>query len=55
MMREGQRHRHARKMRTVGESALSDHKPKKLVADVKKRKWEEPLKQGECRGLNGKL
>ena len=29
MMREGQRHRHARKMRTVAESALSDHKPKR--------------------------
>ena len=39
MMREGQRHRHARKMRTVAESALSDHKPKRMVVDVKKRKW----------------
>ena len=39
MMREGQRHRHARKMRTVAESTLSDHKPKKLVVDVSKKKW----------------
>ena len=39
MMRDGQRHRHARKMRTVAETALSDHKPKRLFVDVSKRKW----------------
>ena len=39
IMREGQRHRHARKMRTVAESSLSDHKPKRLIVDIKKRQW----------------
>ena len=39
IMREGQRHRHARKLQTVAESTLSDHKPKLLVVDVRKRKW----------------
>ena len=39
IMREGQRHRHARKMRTVAEMTLSDHKPKRLVVDVRQKKW----------------
>ena len=38
-MRENQRHRHARRMRTVGEAAVSDHKPKLLVVDISKKKW----------------
>ena len=39
VMRESQRHRHARRIRTIGESALSDHKPKWLLVDIRKRKW----------------
>ena len=39
-MKEGERHKYVRKVRTVGENVISDHKPKKLVLDLsKKRKW----------------
>ena len=37
IMREGQRHRHAIKLQTVSESTISDHKPKLLLVDVRKR------------------
>ena len=39
VMREGQRHCHARRIRTMGEAAVSDHKPKWLLVDIKNRKW----------------
>ena len=39
IMRQGQRHRYAKKLSTVGEATISDHKPKKLVVDIRTRKW----------------
>ena len=40
VMRTKERHRHIKKMRTIRESVLSDHRPKKMVVDLsKKRKW----------------
>ena len=39
LMRKDQRHRHARKMSTIWESAISDHKPKRLVLDIKRKGW----------------
>ena len=44
VMREDQRHRHARRMKTIGEASLSDHKPKLLLVDVSKRKWRRVFK-----------
>ena len=38
LMRNRERQRHVRKICTVGEASLSDHKPKRL----KKRKWRAP-------------
>merc|ERR1711989_183832 len=39
-MREEERHRYVKKVKTVGENTISDHKPKKLVLDIsKKKKW----------------
>ena len=39
IMRKEERHRYARKLNTVGELTLSDHKPKKLQILVKKWHW----------------
>ena len=39
MMNKEQRHRHAKKISTIGEMTLSDHKPKKLIIEVKKWHW----------------
>ena len=45
MMQREQRHRHARKLNTVGEMTISDHKPKKLVIEVKKWHWDTEQKK----------
>ena len=40
VMRTEERHRHTKKMKTIWESVLSDHRPKKMVVDLsKKKKW----------------
>ena len=39
IMRTKERHRYARKLTTIGELTLSDHKPKKLTILVKKWHW----------------
>ena len=39
VMREEQRHRYAKRMRTKGEAAISDHKPKWMVVDLGRKKW----------------
>ena len=39
LMNKDQRHRHARKISTVGEMTISDHKPKKLLIEMKKWHW----------------
>jgi hypothetical protein len=39
IMRTEERHRYARKVNTIGEMTLSDHKPKKLVIHIKKWHW----------------
>ena len=35
IMRNNQRHKHARKMNTIGEASLSDHKPKVMLLETK--------------------
>ena len=44
IMRPEQRHCHTRRMRTVNETALSDHKPKMLVVDIRKKRWRRAYK-----------
>ena len=39
VMKKEERHRYIKKVKTVGESTISDHKPKKVVLDLRKRKW----------------
>ena len=39
VMREEQRHRHAKRIKTMSEAAVSDHKPKWMLVDIRKRKW----------------
>ena len=43
--RDGQRHRHAKQMRTVEELTLLDHKPKLMVVDVRQGNEEWHLRQ----------
>ena len=38
VMRSEERHKYVKKVKTVGEMVISDHKPKKMVVDVKKKK-----------------
>ena len=38
-MREEQRYRHAKRIKTMSEAAVSDHKPKWMLVDIRKRKW----------------
>ena len=40
MMDKNKRHRHVRKLNTVGEMTISDHKPKKIVVEIKKWHWD---------------
>ena len=42
VMKERQRQKHVRKVCTVGEATLSDHKPKKMRIELKKRRWRNP-------------
>ena len=44
IMRASQRHRHAKKMRTVDELSYSDHKPVCLYLKTKMRKWRVAVK-----------
>ena len=39
VMREEERHKFAKKLKTIGENVISDHRPKKMVVDVRKKKW----------------
>ena len=39
VMRSEERHRFVRKVKTVGERTISDHKPKKMVVTMKAKKW----------------
>ena len=39
VMREEQRYRHAKRIKTMSEAAVSDHKPKWMLVDIRKRKW----------------
>ena len=38
-MRKEERPKHVKRVNTVGEAAISDHKPKKMVVELKRRKW----------------
>ena len=44
IMREDQRHKLVRKLRTLAESALSGHKPKRMVVDISKSKGRRAFK-----------
>ena len=39
IMRKEERHRYAKKVCTIGEQTVSDHKPKKLTIEIKKWHW----------------
>ena len=39
IMRNDQRQRHVERVHTIGEVALSDHKPKRMVLNLKGKKW----------------
>ena len=39
LMKNRERQRHVKKVVTVGEMAISDHKPKKMTLYLKKKKW----------------
>ena len=39
VMRREERAKHVKRVNTVGEASVSDHKPKKMVVSLKKRKW----------------
>ena len=45
LMRNRERQNHVRKVCTVGEASLSDHKPKKLRLRLKKRRWRTPIQR----------
>ena len=45
IMRQEDRHRYVRKLNTVGEMTISDHKPKKLVLEIKKWHWKTQVKK----------
>ena len=45
IMRSEERHRYAKKLITIGELTISDHKPKKLVISIKK--WHWPTKENK--------
>ena len=39
VMRNQDRQKHVRKINTVGEVTISDHKPKKMVLNLERRAW----------------
>ena len=39
IMRREQRHKYINKISTIGESSISDHKPKKIQIRINKKKW----------------
>ena len=43
-MRNDQRQRHVEKVHTIGEVTLSDHKPKRMVINLKGKKWRKAYK-----------
>ena len=45
LMRNRERQQHVRKLCTIGEAALSDHKPKKLRVELKKKRWRKPIQR----------
>ena len=51
--RDGQRHRHAKQMRTVAELTLLDHKPKLMVVDVRQGNGEGHLRQASAKSEMG--
>ena len=51
--RDGQRHRHAKQMRTVAELTLLDHKPKLVVVDVRQGNGEGHLRQASAKSEMG--
>ena len=40
-----QRHRYVRKISTVGETTISDHKPKKIIVEIKNWHWKTEEKK----------
>ena len=45
LMRKEDRHRYVRKLCTVGEMTVSDHKPKKIVLEIKKWHWNTEVRK----------
>ena len=45
IMRKEERPKYVRKLNTVGEISLSDHKPKKLVVEIRRKKWRKVNKK----------
>ena len=51
--RDSQRHRHAKKMRTVAELTLLDHKPKLMVVVIRQGNGEWHLRQVSAKSEMG--
>ena len=43
LMRNRERQKHVRKICSVGEASISDHKPKKIRLSLKKKRWRVPM------------